>query len=501
MVAGQDRRAVGGDVLDALHPRAEQEPQPRAEEHVLQQPVEQRVLPSRAQRAPSGRMAACAGQPTDPRPTRQRPVGCRPRRRAAVCTAVAATCAASTSRSPVPPRPGAEPFRHDGGPVGVLLCHGFTGSRRPLRPWAEHLAPPGYGAAAAAARPRHRLAGHEPHPLAGLVRRASSAALEPARPVRPRLRHGAVDGRHARPCAWPTSRRRRRRHRRWSTRRCTRANKALRALPVLRPSCRRSPASATTSRSRAGRGRLRRCRCRPLHSMTELWAASRRPARGHPAAALLPRVEDHVVEPEQLRRDRARGRLDATSRSSAARQLPRGHPRQRRPDDLRAEPRLRAADALQATRPRGSPREQEEDLRARRGRDHLPRRRRDAGRPAVDRRRVRRDRRQHRPARYRPAGHGGVHRALAVGVERTTIRSNRLTHQPPRPQLTPRNDWPKWADVRLPRPEPVEELAEGPDEGGAAVSALPRPSPRVTRSSAGPGPGPSARRRWRSCCR
>ncbi|MFJ6717279.1 MULTISPECIES: carboxylesterase [unclassified Streptomyces] len=35
---------------------------------------------------------------------------------------------------------GAEPFRHDGGPVGVLLCHGFTGSPQSLRPWAEYLA-------------------------------------------------------------------------------------------------------------------------------------------------------------------------------------------------------------------------------------------------------------------------------------------------------------------------------------------------------------------------
>lgn len=41
------------------------------------------------------------------------------------------------------PRPGAEPFRHDGGPVGVLLCHGFTGSPAAMRPWAEHLASAG----------------------------------------------------------------------------------------------------------------------------------------------------------------------------------------------------------------------------------------------------------------------------------------------------------------------------------------------------------------------
>lgn len=36
--------------------------------------------------------------------------------------------------------PGAEPFGRDGGPVGVLLCHGFTGSPQSLRPWAEFLA-------------------------------------------------------------------------------------------------------------------------------------------------------------------------------------------------------------------------------------------------------------------------------------------------------------------------------------------------------------------------
>jgi carboxylesterase len=39
--------------------------------------------------------------------------------------------------------PGAEPFASDGGPVGVLVCHGFTGSPRTVRPWAEHLAAAG----------------------------------------------------------------------------------------------------------------------------------------------------------------------------------------------------------------------------------------------------------------------------------------------------------------------------------------------------------------------
>src|ERR1700684_884083 len=39
--------------------------------------------------------------------------------------------------------PGTEPFEHTGGPVGVLLCHGFTGSPQTLRPWADYLAEQG----------------------------------------------------------------------------------------------------------------------------------------------------------------------------------------------------------------------------------------------------------------------------------------------------------------------------------------------------------------------
>lgn len=35
-------------------------------------------------------------------------------------------------------------MRHDGSQVGVLLCHGFTGSPQSLRPWALHLADAGY---------------------------------------------------------------------------------------------------------------------------------------------------------------------------------------------------------------------------------------------------------------------------------------------------------------------------------------------------------------------
>lgn len=43
--------------------------------------------------------------------------------------------------------PGAEPFEHPGGAhadVGVLLCHGFTGSPQSLRPWADALVRAGF---------------------------------------------------------------------------------------------------------------------------------------------------------------------------------------------------------------------------------------------------------------------------------------------------------------------------------------------------------------------
>jgi carboxylesterase len=40
---------------------------------------------------------------------------------------------------------GAEPFSHAGSTeVGVLLCHGFTGTPATMRPWGEHLADAGF---------------------------------------------------------------------------------------------------------------------------------------------------------------------------------------------------------------------------------------------------------------------------------------------------------------------------------------------------------------------
>jgi carboxylesterase len=40
--------------------------------------------------------------------------------------------------------PGAEPYHHDGGSTGVLLCHGLSGSPASMRPWGEYLAEQGY---------------------------------------------------------------------------------------------------------------------------------------------------------------------------------------------------------------------------------------------------------------------------------------------------------------------------------------------------------------------
>ena len=43
----------------------------------------------------------------------------------------------------MPLMPGADPFSHVGGPVGALLLHGFSGSPRSMRPWADRLAAAG----------------------------------------------------------------------------------------------------------------------------------------------------------------------------------------------------------------------------------------------------------------------------------------------------------------------------------------------------------------------
>jgi carboxylesterase len=40
--------------------------------------------------------------------------------------------------------PGAEPYTADGGATGILLLHGFTGSPKSMKPWAERMAAEGH---------------------------------------------------------------------------------------------------------------------------------------------------------------------------------------------------------------------------------------------------------------------------------------------------------------------------------------------------------------------
>lgn len=44
----------------------------------------------------------------------------------------------------MPVLPGAEPFCADGGDVGIVVLHGFTGSPQSMRPWAQALADAGH---------------------------------------------------------------------------------------------------------------------------------------------------------------------------------------------------------------------------------------------------------------------------------------------------------------------------------------------------------------------
>jgi carboxylesterase len=50
----------------------------------------------------------------------------------------------TSSGAHVPVLPNAEPFDAPGGPTGVLLLHGFTGSPYSMLPWARHLAAEGF---------------------------------------------------------------------------------------------------------------------------------------------------------------------------------------------------------------------------------------------------------------------------------------------------------------------------------------------------------------------
>jgi carboxylesterase len=60
------------------------------------------------------------------------------------CDSIAGRRQAHHPMSEIPLLTGTEPFSADGGRVGVVVSHGFTGSPASMRPWAVHLANAGY---------------------------------------------------------------------------------------------------------------------------------------------------------------------------------------------------------------------------------------------------------------------------------------------------------------------------------------------------------------------
>ena len=195
--------------------------------------------------------------------------------------------------------PAAEPFYADAvpdadrRPAGRRAAAATASPARPASMRALGPAPRRARATASrcpAARARHHLAGAQPDPLGGLVRRGRAGLREAPRQLRPGRRRRAVDGRRAGPAA--------------------------RRRP--RPRGRRARAGQPGGQHRA-QGRRSRCRCsstwcrsfpgiandikkpgveehgytrtplKAAHSMMRAWKhAARGPAQGHPAAADVP---------------------------------------------------------------------------------------------------------------------------------------------------------------------------------------------------------------------
>ena len=240
----------------------------------------------------------------------------------------------------MPVLPGAEPFRHDGGEVGVLLCHGFTGSPQSLRPWAEYLAERGLTVvAAAAARPRHPLAGHAAHRLAGLVRRGGPRAARSCASAAPGLRLRPVDGRRAGPAAGREARRRDQRDRpgQPGEQGCTAPRLRAAGAAASRPD-----GQGDRQRHRqGGRGEIGydRVPLHAAHSLRELLPAGRRrTAPGDPAVAAVAQPAGPCRAAGRLRAGPAPGSPRRTSGRRCWSELPRRDAGPRRGADLRGEP-------------------------------------------------------------------------------------------------------------------------------------------------------------------
>ena len=199
----------------------------------------------------------------------------------------------------MPLKPGAEPFSHDGGSTGVLLCHGFTGSPASMRPWADHLVERGCSVRLP------RLPGHgttwqemQRTTWEDWYAEDERALLELRRPVRPRLRHGSVHGWHAHAAPRRAAPRQGPRHRPGQPS-VQSENKALVALPLLKhvvPSL--AGVSNDIAKPDQDEVAYDRVPLKALASLTQLWALTKADLGKVTCPILLFRSpQDHVVEP------------------------------------------------------------------------------------------------------------------------------------------------------------------------------------------------------------
>ncbi len=243
----------------------------------------------------------------------------------------------------MPVMPGAEPFHHDGGSVGVLLCHGFTGTPQSLRPWAEHLAAagltvalprlPGHGTTLAEANLTHWEDWYAEldRPLAQLRERCDEVfvmglSMGGTLAIRLAELHGDDDRRAGAGQPEP-------------------ADQAARPVPPAGAAPGRPDLAGHRQRHQeagCGRAGLRQDPGQGvLPAQPALADHPRRPRQGDPADADLPVHRGPRRRAGQLPDVPRQGSLHRRARGAARGQLPRRHPRQRRADHLRGQRRVR----------------------------------------------------------------------------------------------------------------------------------------------------------------
>ena len=243
-----------------------------------------------------------------------------------------------------PPLPGTEPFEHAGGLVGVLLCHGFTGSPQTLSSWADYPARHGFTVSLP------RLPGHGTTwqdlartELAGLVRRGGPGVRRAGEPVRADLRLRAVHGRL--PRAAPGRSPRQRGARPGGGQPV--AGPGHQAVPA-RSGAQARAASAARHRERhqeAGRARdrLRPVPVRAAATLPRLWDVTTRQLGDVTQPVLVYRsAVDHVVGPASMKVLLAGLPEDQVTVREMRRQLSRRDARERRGGDLRGQREVRA---------------------------------------------------------------------------------------------------------------------------------------------------------------